>query len=319
MRAVLDWSYGLLSEDEQQFFRALGIFTGGFAVEAAAAIAVDAADARVDAIDRLADLVAKSLVVADVSGAKPRFRLLDTTRAYAIEQLDASGERGRLARRHAEYCRNLFERAEGEAAAQATDEWLANYAREIDNLRAALDWAFSSDGDGAIGVALTAAAVPLWMRLPLLEECRSHAKQALGALGPEGSSEPREEMRLNAALGAATSEAAELGAAFTKALGIAEGLGDTEYQLRSLRGLYSYHTASGRYRAALPFAQKFHDLTTTGLDLNDRLFGERMMGVAEHFLGDQISARHHLEQVLTHRAATDHRPAVIRSSSLTRM
>ena len=65
-----------------------------------------------DAIDRLADLVAKSLVVADVSGAKPRFRLLDTTRAYAIEKLDASGERERIARRHAEYYRNLFERAE---------------------------------------------------------------------------------------------------------------------------------------------------------------------------------------------------------------
>ena len=97
-----------------------------------------------------------------------------------------------------------------------------------------------------------------------------------------------------------------MGAAFTKALDIAESLGDTEYQLRALRGLYFYHTASGRYRAALPFAQKFHDLATSGPDPNDRLFGERMMGVAKHFLGDQISARRHLEQVLTHYAATDH-------------
>ena len=114
---------------------------------------------RIDAIDRLADLVAKSLVVADVSGAKPRFRLLDTTRAYAIEKLDESGERERLARRHAEYYRDLFERAEGEAAARPAGEWLAEYAREIDNLRAALDWAFSPGGDGSIGVALTTAAV----------------------------------------------------------------------------------------------------------------------------------------------------------------
>ncbi len=86
MRAVVDWSYGLLSEDEQRFFRALGIFAGGFTVEAAAAVALDSTTTRIDAIDRLADLVAKSLVVADVSGARPRFRLLDTTRAYAIEQ-----------------------------------------------------------------------------------------------------------------------------------------------------------------------------------------------------------------------------------------
>ena len=160
MRAVVDWSYGLLSEDEQRFFRALGIFAGGFTVEAAAAVAMDAANARAVAIDRLADLVAKSLVVADVSGAKPRFRLLDTTRAYAIEKLDASGERERIARRHAEYYRDLFERAEREVPARPTGEWLADYAGEIDNLRAALDWAFSPSGDVSIGVALTAARGP---------------------------------------------------------------------------------------------------------------------------------------------------------------
>ena len=110
MRAVLDPSYGLLSEEEQRFFRALGIVTGGFTVEAAAAVAMDAAKTRLAAIDRLADLVAKSLVVADVSGAKPRFRLLDTTRTYAIEKLDESGQRDRIARRHAEYYRDLVER-----------------------------------------------------------------------------------------------------------------------------------------------------------------------------------------------------------------
>src|SRR5216683_1391166 len=182
MRSVLDWSYGLLSEDEQPFFRALGIFTGGFTVEAAAAVAMGAASKRVDAINRLADLVAKSLVVADVSGAAPRFRLLDTTRAYAIEKLDGSGEREPIARRHAEHYRNVFEHAENEAAVRTTGEWLADYAQETDNLRAALDWAFSPGGDGSIGVALTAAAAPLWVRLSVLEECRSRTKQALHAL-----------------------------------------------------------------------------------------------------------------------------------------
>ena len=144
MRAVVDWSYGLLSEDEQLFFRALGIFGGGFTVEAAAAVAWMQHKTRMRAIDRLADLVAKSLVVADVSGAKPRFRLLDTTRAYATEKLDASGERERIARGHAEYYCNLFKRAEAEVAARPSGEWLADYAQEIDNLRVALDWAFSA-------------------------------------------------------------------------------------------------------------------------------------------------------------------------------
>jgi predicted ATPase/DNA-binding winged helix-turn-helix (wHTH) protein len=306
MRTVVDWSYGLLREDEQAFFRALSIFAGGLTVEAAAAVVMDPAKTRIDAIDRLADLVAKSLVVADVSGAKPRFRLLDTTRAYAIEKLGESGEREQIARRHAEYHRNLFERADAEVATRPTGEWLAEYAQEIDNLRAALDWAFAPGGDGSMGVALTAAAFAIWMRLSLIEECHSRTGQALGALGIGGTRDPREEMKLQAALGASTSEATEMAAACTKALDIAESLGDTEYQLRSLSGLYFCHTANGRYGTALAFAQRFHDLATRGWDPNDRLLGERMIGTATHFFGDQMSARRHLEQVLAHDAATDH-------------
>ena len=159
MRAVVDWGYGLLSQNEQRFFRALGIFADGFTTEAAATVAMDAATTGAEAIDRLADLVAKSLVVADASGTRPRFRLLDTTRAFAIEKLDASGERERIACRHAEYYRDLFERAEREVPARPTGEWLADYAGEIDNLRAALDWAFSPSGVESIGVALTVAAI----------------------------------------------------------------------------------------------------------------------------------------------------------------
>src|SRR3984957_15400993 len=102
MQAVADWSYRLLGQDAQRFLRALGIFAGGFTGEAAAAVTVDAATSGADAIDRLADLVAKSLVVVDVSGTKPRFRLLDTTRAYMLEKLDTSGERDRIGRRHAD-------------------------------------------------------------------------------------------------------------------------------------------------------------------------------------------------------------------------
>jgi len=312
MRAVIDWSYGMLSEDEQRFFRALGIFAGGFTVEAAVAVAMDAATTGVDAIDRLADLVAKSLVVADVSGAKPRFRLLDTTRAYVVEKLDESGERERLARRRAEYYCKLFERAEGEAGARSAGEWLAEYACEIDNLRAALDWAFLPGGDGSIGVALTTAAVPLWMGLSLVGERGSRAKQALDTLGTGGTRNPREEMRLHDALGVSATEAGEMGAAFTKELDIAERLGDREYQLRALHGLYFYHSGSGRYRHALQSAQRFYDLAASGPNQNARLLGERMVGAAKHFLGDQISARRHLEQVLAHYAATDQERDVTR-------
>jgi predicted ATPase len=312
MQAVVDWSYGLLSEDEQRFFRALGIFAGGSTVEAAAAIAMDAATTGVTAIDRLADLVAKSLVVADVSGAKPRFRLLDTTRAYALEKLDESGERERIARCHAEYYRDLFECAEREVSARPRGEWLADYALEIDNLRAALNWAFSPDSDQSIGVVLTAAAVSLWLRLSLLKECRSRVKQAFGALATAPNRDPYAEMRLNAALGAATVEATEMDAAFTNALTIAESLGDPEYQLRALGGLYFMHTFSSRHRDAQRFAQRFRDLAASRLDVSAQLFAEHIVGMGKHFLGDQIGARPHLEQVLTQYASAYHGRNVVR-------
>ena len=73
---------------------------------------------------------------------------------------------------------------------------------KIDNLRAALDWAFSSDGDPPISVALTAVAVPVWMQLSLLEECRRRVEQALAALATITQPDARQEMKLLAALGA---------------------------------------------------------------------------------------------------------------------
>jgi len=317
MRAVIDWSYGLLSEDEQRFFRALGIFAGGFAVEAAAAVAIDAADTPCEPIDRLADLVAKSLVIADVGEAKPRFRLLDTTRAYAIKQLDESGERERLARRHAGHYRNLFERAEAASEMRPAAEWLAKYGREIDNLRTALDWAFSPGGDVSIGEALTAAAVPLWMRLSLPEECRGRAERALAALEAGASRDGRHEMKLRAAVAASLMYSRggafpETGIAYTRALEIAESLDDAEYRLRALWGLWAYHTASGRHRVALELAQRFHALAAERPDPNDRLSGEGMIGVSQHYLGELLSARRPLEQMFVGDVTPDQTSHIIR-------
>ena len=304
MRAVIDWSYGGLGEDDQAFLRSLGVFAGGFTIEAAAVMVPGAAKSRNDAIDRLSDLVTKSLIIVDASGAQPRFRLLDTTRAYVIEKLDSSGERERIARRHAEYYLALLKRAEVEASTRPTAKWLADYAAEIGNLRAALDWAFSRAGDGSLGVALTAAAVPLWLRLSLLEECGARARQALGALETMGTSDPREAMRLHTALGAALRNPPEMAAAFTKALHIAETLDDAEYQLRALRGLYFQSVWMNQFRAALPFARRFHSLAASRSNPSDQLAGERMLGTAEYILGHLASARRHLEQALIHHSAT---------------
>jgi predicted ATPase/DNA-binding winged helix-turn-helix (wHTH) protein len=303
MRAVLDWSYSALGEDEQRFFRALAIFSGSFTVEAAAVVAMDTATAHVDAIDRLAELVSKSLVFADVSGANPRFRLLDTTRAYAIEKLDAGGDHERLARRHAEYHRNLFERAECEAAVRPTGEWLAGYTREIDNLRAALDWAFSPGGDESIGVALTVAAIPLWMSLSLPEECRDRAEQALAALGSGNGKDPRRQMKLRAAFGHSLAwtriTVPEVARAYSQVLKTAQKLDDVDYQLLALGGLWFFHVTTGQHRRALAFAQEFSALLQKQNEPADLITAQCMIGVSNHLVGDQTRARRHLERGLS--------------------
>jgi predicted ATPase len=246
-----------------------------------------------------------------------RWYLLETTRAYALEKLAEAGEANTAARHHAQYHRDLFERAETDWEARPTAEWLADYRPQIDNLRAALDWALSPGGDASIGLALTAAAVPLWMHLSLLDECRGRAEQALADLGAEGRPDPRREMKLHAALAAsswwhaagiyARGSGPELVTPWTKALEIAESLGDPEYQLRSLYGLYAFHLGIGQFQAALESAQRFRALAAKEHGPNDRLIGERMIGAIQHLLGDQASSRRHIEHMLANFSLPEHR------------
>jgi predicted ATPase len=248
-------------------------------------------------------LVEKSLAVVETTETEPRLRLLETTRAYALERLAESGEWEAVAHRHAEYYRNLFERAEGEAAAPA-GEWLADYAPEIDNLRTALDWAFSPGGDASVGVALTAAAVPLWMHLSLMDECRARVEQALAAIKAGADKNARREMKLHAAravlLPYIRSDISEIGVASAKALQLAEMLGDFEYQLRSLWSQWYFHSANGRYRVALARAQRFSTIAANQADATDQLTGEILVGVSLHYLGDQPGARGHIGHALEH-------------------
>jgi predicted ATPase len=268
-----------------------------------------------EVVEGLADLVAKSLVAAEVDGTVARYCLLDTTRAYALEKLDEAGERQQPARRHAEYYRDLFGQAEAELKARPVAEWLIDYGRQIDNLRAALDWAFSPAGDTSVGVALTAAAVPLWMHLSLLEECRGRVERALAVLRAGSNHDARRKMKLYAALGASlmytVGPVPETGTACTKALELATSLNDTRYQLHSLWGLGYFHSMSGRHGLALVMAQKFCSLAAASADPNDRLIGEHMIGALQHYLGDQPSARRHLERVLAHHQASDHSAHIV--------
>src|SRR6202040_2572985 len=199
LRTAIDWSYELLPETEQIILRRVAVFQGDFTIDAAAAVVTDRIGTA-DVFEAIANLAAKSLISTDISSDVTYHRLLDTTRAYALEKLSESGEIARVRALHAEYYRDLFERAETEWEVRPAAEWLGDYGRQIDNLRVALDWSFSPGGDASIGVALTAAAVPLWMHLSLMEECRGRVERALAAIAAGAGRDARREMQLHAAL-----------------------------------------------------------------------------------------------------------------------
>src|SRR5882724_7787808 len=310
MRATLDWSYELLSESERVVLRRLGVFVGAFTLDAASAVAASVDIPGSEVTDAVADLVGKSLLSTDVGGASLHYRLLETTRAYAREKLIESVEFDHVARRHAEYYRDLFQHADAELETRPTAEWLSVYRPHIDDLRAALDWAFSQSGDVGVGVALAAATVPLWTHLSLLKECRARVEQAIAALGCQVPSDPRRDMRLYLALGHALfrllgrAAAGEINAALTKALELAEIMDDTRYRLGAIYGLHSHRLSTGDYRDALRLAEKFRTAAAETADRYDVAIGHRLIGLALHILGDQPGARRHLEPLVRSRVAT---------------
>ncbi|MBR0724294.1 ATP-binding protein [Bradyrhizobium manausense] len=295
--AALDWSYDLLPATESAILRRLSVFVGRFTPEAAASVAAGdglSAAATMEAID---NLVTKSLIAP--SGARTlRYRLLDTTRTYALGKLNEAGEAKRIARRHADYFRDLFERAEAETSSPLPD-WLGTYGAELDNLRAALDWAFSADGDAQLGIALTAAAVTLWVRLSMFAECRERVRTALAALGDHGDNRVR--MQLLAALGWSLmygeGRAREARPILEATLELADRLDDKDFRLRALWGLCIDQFNNGAFGKARALADRFAEAASSSSDKTDLMLADRLMAVALHYLGDQSEARVRIDRV----------------------
>lgn len=157
LHGALDWSYRLLGAGEQRLFRALGVFAGGFTLELAVALMTDDPQQRWDVIDQLGVLVDRSLVVAGAQ-EPPRYRLLETMRAYALEQLRRApaqpDEEATTRRRHAGVMQALFSRHQlDDPAARALCE------AEMENVREAILWAQPQDLGLAAELAALAAPV----------------------------------------------------------------------------------------------------------------------------------------------------------------
>ena len=178
LRDTVAWSYGLLDPSDQKLFRRLAGFAGSFTLDAAIAVAGEPGADHWETVDALGRLVDKSLVTVE-GDEQPRYRLLETLRLYAAERLAAAAETAAVAERHARYYTELFDRAYEAWETTPDAAWLAVYRPEIDNVRAALDWALADKTRAKIAAALAGSAALLWDKLSLLAEGRQYADRAL--------------------------------------------------------------------------------------------------------------------------------------------
>ena len=186
LRGMFDWSWELLREGERALLQRLAVFAGGGSLNALVTLNASTATTEWEVINCIAGLVEKSLVVAETGRSGARYRLLETTRLYAVERL-APQEAGALRQAHATCIATLFEQAETEWPVTQDTLWIECYGRDADNLRAALAWAFGPQGDEQLGLRLVAASYPLWWDLPglPLREGRSWFDLAVDRIGTE--------------------------------------------------------------------------------------------------------------------------------------
>jgi predicted ATPase/DNA-binding winged helix-turn-helix (wHTH) protein len=315
LRATLDWSHELLPETERQLLRRLSVFAAGFTVDAATAVMRDTGFDAPAVLDGIANLVAKSWVTLDKSGNAARWNLLETIRAYALEKLAEHAEADIAASHHALYFRDLFTSQARGARSSLSDEDLARRVREIDNVRAALDWSFSPAGDQAIGVDLTAAYAPVWQHLSLMIECRERCERALRGLEPKVPATIRLRMDLQMDLAGAIfitmgppNQATTL---LTEALDTADALSDLSAQAAALSTLVPIYAFRGEYAKGQAAAERIEQIAHRIGDPILLRSAYQQRGVTLFLRGRPREAQQYLERILRLPAAAgDRRDAI---------
>jgi predicted ATPase/DNA-binding winged helix-turn-helix (wHTH) protein len=295
LSTTLDWSYNLLGGQERSLLQRLSIFTGPFTLDAAVAAAAFGQLDEMSVLDCIGNLISKSLVAADLSGSRPRYRLLDTTRAYVREKLSETGEARDVARRHALHFLAVLE--SGSASPDTPEESARDH---LGNVRAALAWSFSEEGDPEVGTRLAAAAVPLLVELSLLAECCVWASRGIDALN-EATRGTLREINLQGALGHSLmfteGNSERVRDCFRRGVDLARRLDQPLMELRLLGGLHLYNERTGNYHGAVEFAER-SDVVARGIGHPAALAAAgSFLGLSQHLVGNHQAAR-----VLLHKA-----------------
>jgi predicted ATPase/DNA-binding winged helix-turn-helix (wHTH) protein len=294
LEALIDWSFTLLDEGDRSVLLAVSVFQGPFRMAAAEAVggwlSPDLSTFRAS----FQKLVSSSLVAADLTRAEPRYRLLDATRAFAAAKLEAAGLKLAVKRRHLACLLEAASRAEAAWGEQPPPLWLDSFRPLIDDLRATIDWAFSSADDVRDGIRLVAASSALWFRLSLTNEYRTRLLTALTALDAQDAPMPQERLQLTMALGFVTwhtsGAPATMRGYFGEAAALAETLQDVASQRLALWGLWRAMSIAGDEVEALQIAERQAQLIDPVRDRSEHLTNLRMKALSLHYLGRQREA-----------------------------
>ncbi|MET4198670.1 winged helix-turn-helix domain-containing protein [Bradyrhizobium sp. LA6.12] len=301
LKATLDWSHDHLSEAERVVLRRVAIFVGHFSLEALLAVAEQGGIDRSEIASAVENLINKSLIVAWPSYGRMLYRLLDTTRSYALEKLTASGEHNSIAARHASYLSrslednrgNFFDLGPGHPPAGAIQLYLGD-------IRAALEWSFGPDGNDSAAIRMAAAAAQSFLARSLFVECRDWMEKALGRIAAD--CDPRDQMEIHASLAlslmftAGNSE--RVRDAFNKALTFAELREDAYQQLRLLSGLSMYLHRTIDAAGSLEVALRAESVANKTGNPEDAALVDSMLGAAYYMLADHVRAPKYLERAL---------------------
>jgi predicted ATPase/DNA-binding winged helix-turn-helix (wHTH) protein len=301
LQATLDWSYGLLSELERVVLRRLAVFVGHFTLDAALEIVTSATVDQSRVFGAVDSLVAKSMVATRPIGAMMRYRLLDTTRAYALELSVDDAEFADLAVRHATYYRRWLEQTGVEWPTLSTGTERAPHFAGLNNVRVALEWCFGADGNAQVGVELATAAAPVFLAMSLLPECHRWSERGILALD-DATRGGLEEMHLQAAMGVSLMftrggrDAARV--ALNKSFAIAEQRGDALDQLRLLGPLNMFYLRTADFNAGLRHAERCSAIAGTVDDVVATELAHSILGISLHLRGDLAAARMQLEAAI---------------------
>jgi predicted ATPase/DNA-binding winged helix-turn-helix (wHTH) protein len=292
LRATIDWSYELLSDDQKAVLRRLSIFAGVFSFDSAVAVCED--DLSADPCDAIDELVLKSLITVDTGTDIARYRLLEMTRAYALEKLKDAGELVAAARSHAQHVCNVFERLEADSPLYGA-AWDAGRARWMDDIQLAVQASFCTLFDPDLGMRLLAATASVWYQRSLMDEYRTRAEEALEKAG-DGAEQPDATlMRLWYSLVLCywytKGPGPDMARAVRRAYDLAHRLRNVDFERLALWGLWQERNGSGDYAEALGFARTYAALTPPGTGPEAEIVGRRMMQWSLHLVGDQESSR----------------------------